>query len=533
VPANYPDAPGPGNGLPALPSHLDPRGKHHRGAGRRRASGGQGRGQGPTGGGQGPTGGGRRPPSDGRHRVGLATLALCTLLSVFLFATFGVYWWKYHAFNAGLHKLHIFGSSADKPSHDIDGKSQNILIVGNDDRSTATDAELKQLGTGRDGGSLNTDTMMIVHVPADGKKATLISLPRDSYVSIPGHGQAKLNSAYPDGYSAENGKTDEKRAAGAKLLTATIQHLTGLTIDHFVQVDLLGFYRISKAIHGIKVNMCNAVKESNSGIDLHKGINTIEGKQALAFVRQRYNFPDGNGDLDRVQRQRYFLTAAFRKLASAGVILNPIKLQSLLTAVQSSVYLDDQLKPLDLAKQMEDLSADNILGKTIPTDGFGTSDDGQSIVKVNSAEVKAFVNKLIGSADSKLGSAKVVAPSSVTVDIMNAGSFDGAATQNADVLRAQGFVIGNAGTSGSPNTSTVIEYPDGMQAQAKTLAAYVPGATMQQVSSAKHVTLLLGADQLNAKALPKKTTGSSPSGAHVAAPAKPAKPRAIDSGCIN
>ena len=97
-----------------------------------------------------------------------------------LLVTFGVYWWKYHTFNTGLHRLAIFGASSGRPSHDIDGKDQNILIVGNDDRSTANDAELRQLGTGRDGGSLNTDTMMIVHVPANGAKATLISLPRDS-----------------------------------------------------------------------------------------------------------------------------------------------------------------------------------------------------------------------------------------------------------------------------------------------------------------------------------------------------------------
>lgn len=460
--------------------------------------------------------------------MGLAALVLLTVLSVFLFSVFGTYWWKYHTFSAGLQRLHIVASG--KPSHDIDGKAQNILIVGNDDRSTATDAELRQLGTGRDGGSLNTDTMMIVHVPANGAKATLISLPRDSYVSIPGHGRAKLNSAYPDGYSSVSGKANQKRAAGASLLMATIQNLTGLTIDHFVQVDLLGFYRISIAIHGVTVNMCAAVKEPDSGINLHKGINEIQGKQALAFVRQRYNFPDGNGDLDRVQRQRYFLTAAFRKLASAGVILNPLKLQHLLTAVRSSIYPDDKLNPLDLAKQMEGLSADNIVGKTIPTDGFGTSPDGQSIVKVTPAEVKTFVNRLIGTGDSKLSSAKVVAPSSVTVDVMNAGSFNGAASQNTTVLRQQGFVIGKTGTAASASTSTVIEYPDGMQAQAKTLAAYVPGATLQQVSSVNHVTLLLGADQLSAKALPAKKTAPA---SHAASTHAPAKPKAIDSGCIN
>ncbi|MDT4891912.1 MAG: hypothetical protein QOE97_947, partial [Pseudonocardiales bacterium] len=321
------------------------------------------------------------------------------MLSVLLLVTFGVYWWKYHAFSSGLNRLNIFGSSATtKTTHDIDGKDQNLLIVGNDDRSTATDAELQQLGTTRDGGSLNTDTMMIVHVPADGKKATLISLPRDSYVAIPGFSSNKLNAAYPDGYSAASGSASAKRAAGARVLVQTIQNLTGLTIDHFVQVDLLGFYRISNAIGGVSVNMCNAVSDKNSGLNLHKGVNVVRGVSALAFVRQRYNFPDGNGDLDRVQRQRYFLTAAFRKLASAGTILNPIALQNLLNAVRSSMYMDSGLDPIALGRQMENLSANNIVGRTIPTEGFGYANVGGqslSIVKVDPAHVKAFVNTLI------------------------------------------------------------------------------------------------------------------------------------------
>ncbi|MEO6886039.1 MAG: hypothetical protein ABI232_07120, partial [Jatrophihabitantaceae bacterium] len=130
-------------GLPPLPPHLDPRGRH-RGTDRRGRS--------------------------GRYRraATVATAALCTLLSVALLVASGSYWWKFHQFNNGLSKLDI---TAAGHGHDIDGKDQNILVVGNDDRQTATDAELAELHTGRDGGSLNTDTMMIIHVPANGEKA--------------------------------------------------------------------------------------------------------------------------------------------------------------------------------------------------------------------------------------------------------------------------------------------------------------------------------------------------------------------------
>jgi LCP family protein required for cell wall assembly len=490
-------------GLPALPADLDPRGRH-RSRSRR-------------------GGGGRRP-------VLALTRVVSALLSAVLLLTFGMYWWKYHSFNAGLQRLNVFGASVSKPSHDIDGKDQNILIVGNDDRSTMTAAEVHLLHTGVDGGSLNTDTMMIVHVPADGKRATLLSLPRDSYVAIPGFSSNKLNAAYPDGYSAASGSASSKRAAGARVLVQTIQNLTGLTIDHFVQVDLLGFYRISNAIGGVSVNMCNAVSDKNSGLNLHKGVNVVKGVSALAFVRQRYNFPDGNGDLDRVQRQRYFLTAAFRKLASAGTILNPVALQNLLNAVRSSMYMDTGLDPIALGRQMENLSANNIVGRTIPTEGFGYANVGGqslSIVKVDPAHVKAFVNTLIGTTDSALASAKTVAPSTVTVDVLNAGSgINNAARDNSNNLRTQGFQIGTVSDHASISATT-IEYADGMQAQAKTLAAYVPGAVLLKAAVA-HVTLLLGADGIGAKA---KVAGSSSSAAPTTSAAP--QPKAIDSGCIN
>ncbi|MCU1656604.1 MAG: cpsA, partial [Pseudonocardiales bacterium] len=207
--------------------------------------------------------------------------------------------------------------------------------------------------------------------------------------------------------------------------------------------------------------------------------------------------------------------------------------QSLLTAVQSSMYMDSGLDPLSLARQMENLSADNIVGQTMPTDGFGTSDTGSSILKVSPSEVKAFFNKLIGSGDTKLSTAKTVAPSSMTVDVMNAGSgVNGTAHQNSVLLQQQGFHIGAVGDSTTTSTSTTIEYPDGMQSQAKTLAAYVPGAVLQQVAGVSHVRLLLGSDGLNAKAKAATTTPTSPTAPKTSATSTP-KPKAIDSGCIN
>jgi LCP family protein required for cell wall assembly len=355
-------------------------------------------------------GGHRRRETRGvRPGLRVAARALVSLVSLGALVLSGLAWATWNDFTSHITRV---AAIDDTPSGgatklpDVDGKDQNILIVGNDDRSTATDAELKQLGTTRDGGSLNTDTMMVLHVPADGRKATVIAIPRDSYVAIPGHGMNKINSAYASGYNDGHGN----KSTASRLAVETVQNLTGLKIDHFVQVDLIGFYRISIALNGVPVNMCAAVKEPNSGIHLPKGVSTIQGTQALAFVRQRYGYPDGLGDLDRIHRQQYFLSAAFRKISSGGVLLNPFKLQKLLKAVSSSLTMDDTLDPLKLAAQMQDLTAGNLSFTTIPTDGFANEDVG-SVVVVHPAQVQARIAALIGKATpASSGSARPKAP---------------------------------------------------------------------------------------------------------------------------
>jgi LCP family protein required for cell wall assembly len=252
---------------------------------------------------------------------------------------------------------------------------------------------------GRDGGSKATDTMMIVHVPADGSKATIISLPRDSWVHIPGYGSDRLNAAYVYGYNGAKGTQADKQTAGADLLVKTITNLTGLTINHYIQVSLLGFYEISRAIGGVTINLCKSVDDTTaanraagldggSGFKMSKGKHTISGKTALEFVRQRH-FLNG-GDLDRVRRQQYFLTSAFRKVASVGLLF---KLNALGDAVKRNIVLDKGLDLVSLAKQMENLSANNIVGKTIPT--TNATINGSQVLAVSKAKVQAFVDKLI------------------------------------------------------------------------------------------------------------------------------------------
>ena len=462
-------------------------------------------------------------PRYGRGRIAMLSAgAVATVLSVALLLFSGYAWWNFRDLNNGLQriKVAIGQQSADKP--DIDGTDQNLLIVGNDDRRGMTAAEAKALHTGMNEGSLSTDTMMIVHIPANGAKATLISLPRDSYVDIPGYGKNKLNSAYAQAYNDASGDANAKQAAGADELIKTVTQLTGLTIDHYVQVGLLGFYRISNAIGGVTVNLCNAVSDSYSGLHLSAGTHTIEGAEALKFVRQRHGLP--NGDLDRTARQRYFLTAAFRKVASAGTLLNPSRLSDLVSAIKKSIFVDDKLNILDLADQMANLSANNIVGKAIPYDGFADTAVG-SVVVVEPEKVQAFITKLIGSTGDAYAKAKTVEPSSVTVSVLNGGATNGAAGTAAAALQKAGFTA-NAGDSPTQTTSTIIEYPGGMESQAKTLAQYVPGAAVRS-GDVSALTLTLGSDGVTAQSTPvvaKPSSGSSSSRSTTTP---------VDSGCIN
>ncbi len=519
-----PDVPQPNAELPPLPPNLDPRRATRRS---------------------------RHGGSDHDKRLRLkqislyGTMALCTILSIALVVGTGIYWWHYRQFNNGIERINIEAANTlpnGKKSKDIDGKDENILIVGNDDRTDLSANELHQLSTTNDGGSLNTDTMMIIHVPADGKKATLISMPRDSYVDIPGHGMNKLNAAYPLAYNASGGSAKQKQAAGANLMIKTIQNLTALHIDHFAMVNLIGFYRISEALGGIKVKMCETVRDPSSGANFHKGVQKIKGATAVSFVRQRYEYPDGNGDIDRIARQQYFLTAAFRQVFSGNVLR---KVNGLLGAVKSSVIVDGGLDPLSLGAQMQNLTANNISAqKSIPWDGFDDNTPVGSVVVVHPAEVQTFIRKVIGSTDPKLKTAKPVDPSTVTVNVLNAGSGVGGAAQTAaDALGTWGVHVTKVGDSPDVVTATTIKYANGMQAQANTLAQFVSGAQLIEDKSVKTLTLLLGPDGVKAAAKPAAPTSTPTSGtpttsapsSSTPAPSKSAttKPKPIDASCIN
>jgi LCP family protein required for cell wall assembly len=457
--------------------------------------------------------GARAPDPVLQRRLGLWLRILIAALSFVILIGSGLAWTAYKNFTSNV----PHGAAVPKlapGAEDVDGKDQNILLIGSDSRAGASAAELRALSTGDDGGSVNTDTMMVLHVPSNGSRATIISFPRDSWVDIPGHGKGKINSAYGIGYTTakDAGKGETAAQSGGIIMMAkTIAALTGLHVDHYMQVNLLGFYRISNAIGGVTVCL-NAAQNPNtdadafgkgySGINLPKGVSVIKGKQALAFVRQRHGLP--NGDLDRIQRQQYFLASAFRRVESAGVLLNPFKLHDLLNAVGASLLIDPSLDLLSLGREFAQMSAGNITYRTIPNDGPQTIyPDGveTSIVAVNRAAMPEFLRQLQGkSAEKALADAKAAAPSSVTLDILNGTDIVGLAGRNSNQLRTRGFKVNTVDSTDS-TPATVVQYPSGMESEAKAVAAAVKGAKLLQTPSVRRVTLVLGTNGVQANGL--------------------------------
>jgi len=476
-------------GAGAAPAPLDPfglggdaPGLGGNGAGRDNGGIGGGGDDGPGGPG-GPGGRGGKGPRK-RRRTKRIIAWTAGALAVLLIVVGGYAAYSYFRFVGGVKHVDVISKSGN----DVDGQDQNILLVGDDHRPEgATQAELDQLSTTQDGGGTNTDTMMILHIPANGKSATLISLPRDSWVEVPGHGMNKLNAAF----SLGGGGSDP--TAGAKLLIQTVQNLTGLSIDHYVRVSLLGFYTIAQALGPVQVCLNAAVDDPYSGAQFPAGVSTLDAKQALSFVRQRHGLP--RGDLDRVVRQQYFLSVEAHKFLSAGTLLNPGKLTKVLDAVSGSLETDPGLNFLQLAAQLQGLTGGKIQSATIPISGTPTiTVDGSdvSIVEVDTAAMPAFIQSLMGtpSAYEKATAAK---PADTSVTVLNGGSQNGAATTATQTLASAGFATGTPGDADTRPT-TVIQYPSGKEAQAKAVAAYLPGASVQETSTVSTVTVVLGDD---------------------------------------
>jgi LCP family protein required for cell wall assembly len=288
----------------------------------------------------------------------------------------------------------------------------NILLVGMDSRTDPHGNPLPQwkldmLNAGPDTGELDTDTMILLHIPAGGQQAVAVSFPRDSYVQLAGgFGKHRLNSAFAYAHNEkasqlrEQGGIDsaeverEADTAGRKNLIATIEQLIGnsVTINRYAEVNLAGFYDMSRAVGGVQVCLKAATHDSYTHSSFPAGVQTVSGVQALNFVRQRHGLI--GGDLDRIARQQVFLGGLANKVLSTGTLTSPTRITALTTAIQNSITLSSGWDITSFAEQMQGLSSGAIQFHTIPT-GPNITVGGADVTRISQPDVEQFVRTLV------------------------------------------------------------------------------------------------------------------------------------------
>ncbi|MCQ4618967.1 LCP family protein [Corynebacterium sp. CCUG 71335] len=237
----------------------------------------------------------------------------------------------------------------------------NWLIVGSDSRQGLSDEDIERLGTGGDIGQGRTDTIMLMHLPATGKP-TLVSLPRDSYVEIPGYGMDKINSAFAFG--------------GPKLLTETVEQATGLRIDHYAEIGMGGLAGLTDAVGGVELCPSEPIQDPLANLDVQAGCQKMDGPTSLGYVRTRAT---AMGDLDRVQRQREFMSALMKRVVSPGVLLNPFRLVPMALRGTDLLIVGEGDHVWHLARMALGLRS-GVETETVPIGQFADSEVGSVLI---------------------------------------------------------------------------------------------------------------------------------------------------------
>jgi LCP family protein required for cell wall assembly len=443
--------------------------------------------------------------------------------------------------------------------------AQNILLMGLESRTdwngnilpsdilNALHAGSRQ-GVEDGVGGNATNTLILIHIPAGGKKAVGFSIPRDDWVqfadTLGTQQEGKIDQAYGVSMAAKEGELRQQdpgmsqdqiafegNEAGRAATVATVEQLTGVHIDHFAEVNLDGFYELAKVLGGVEVCLNRPVPyDPNSGFYAHKaGYQHLDPKMALAFVRQRDGLP--NGDLDRTHRQQAFLDSVLHQLRTEGVLSDLTKIQALLSVAQQYVITDAGWNLLDFATQMRDLTSGDITFRTLPIVAYQTI-DGQDANEVNPAYIQQIVHETFYPSPSSPSPkpTSTVDAGRTTVDVYNGGNTQGLAAEVSAGLVKAGYKAGKVGNASSPLSTTEVVYGKGASAAAAQIASqFGVTATANAAVAAGHVEVLLGA----AATLPSSlaTATATPSSSVVPIPTTGAQGGAVQAKngipCVN
>lgn len=310
------------------------------------------------------------PPPGRRRRTWLRALVALLVLVVGFYLALAA--WAM----SRLTRVDALGDYTGRPA-DVPGRT--YLLVGSDSRGGLSPAERRRLRTGSTGGE-RADTIMLLHEPAGGRP-TLVSLPRDSYVPIPGHGRGKLNAAFA--------------AGGPALLVRTVEQVTGLRVDDYLEVGFAGVVGVTDAVGGVRQCIPRAIRDTRSGLDVRPGCQQLDGRTALGYVRARYFDP--RGDLGRVERQQQYLAALVDRVASPATLLNPVRMVNLARAGTGALTVDERTGVLDLlrlTRAMARVSGGGGTTTTVPVADPDYRRNGESYVRWDQDRARALFASL-------------------------------------------------------------------------------------------------------------------------------------------
>ncbi|MGV0644310.1 LCP family protein [Mycolicibacterium sp. XJ2546] len=292
-------------------------------------------------------------------------LLACLLVAIVALVATGVW------MDRSLHRIPALPNYADRPAA---GAGTTWLLVGSDSRASLTPEQQNDLATGGDIGDGRTDTILLVHLPALGSsnETTMVSIPRDSYVEVPGYGSDKINAAFTLG--------------GAPLLAQTVEQATGLRLDHYAEIGFDGFAEMVDAVGGVTICLDAPISDPLAGIDLPAGCQKLDGRSALGYVRTRAT---PRADLDRMIHQRAFMAALLQRAASPAVLLNPLRWPPLAESVSKSVAVDEGAHIWDLVRLAWALRGD-VTTVTVPIGQFTGSNSGSVVVWDDDAAGQLF-----------------------------------------------------------------------------------------------------------------------------------------------
>jgi LCP family protein required for cell wall assembly len=508
----------------------------------------------------------------------VAARGVFTLAGAAMLATSGVAWYGLTALADGVQSTDINKVKLvdGKPAPKHLDKSVNILLIGLDSRYAMNGDPLPDsvvhddLHAGSCSSCLageNANSEIILHVPANGGTPTAVSIPRDDWVEAQdgaGHtmGTMKVKEAYGNAYynattaAARTGTHDRHQLAktghdaGIKAQIATLEALLDIPIDHFAEVNLIGFYDVAGDIGPVQVCLKRAVHDQNSGADFPAGLVTLKTQaNAMSFVREREDLP--NGDLDRTHRQQAYITAALKKLKDDGVLSDLSKMNSLISTAEKDVFIDSGWNLLDFAANASNLAGGGTSFRTAPivTDTEWKQIGANKEVgnRIDIPTVRAFVKNAFAGSDatapapstsatSASASASPSKPASAAaqvsgdVEVFNASGVTGAAAKEVTALAPLGVTAmvgdGGPGSGISPTrTHTTVLYGTGAAAAAKAVADQLGGVTATASTSVKTGTVVvyIGTDKgatINGTSTQATSTRASTSG-QTSAPSTP------------